>query len=243
MKRWIWMLPLLGLLLAGCGQDVGTEVEMRSVPVRQWEAWYEPAGDSSQEVRQVQTYYAYDAYGNCIEERSYEQTGAENTARWIRQIVRTFDEQGNLLTRKEYDRSKWFPLRESYVRYTYDRENRLVEQKTWKSWFQWDTVRFDNEQNQTGTWQEPNRVIFRELYGENGELLDGVSYRSEINVSGITTHYSIQVTKDDGATESWELSDSGYDQNEYAELRDSQFRYLWTKTAVYETIFVTAREE
>lgn len=163
-----WLILLLALLLCGCAKPNETvETQTVWVMVQSSSEHYMyldsiPASDPY--TWSTETLYAYDAKGNCVEERDYAD------GELCGKIKRTYDENGNVILEKDYDYSGFLPGLPDRREYTWDDRGRMVEEVIYDGWRRdcWLSAEYDDE-NHTSRKENSNGYIWEYTYDEYGE--------------------------------------------------------------------------
>lgn len=216
MKKLIPLLLCIALL-AGCAATYDGPTEEKSVIGTYTVTHYYSFFDWEEEHYTDRAEYSYDIYGNRVRLSEYRDGELQQVT------TMRYDENGNEISRVEWDYTGLIPLPSHRREMTYDDQNRIL---TWVSKNGWgieegrSTYVYDDA-NHTMTWSnsESDRTIY--YYDENGLELRAVS-------TGVGGSYeTIHEYDDRGNRIGWTSTKDGANFGSYEARFDEQNRQIW----------------
>ena len=204
------LLPLLlCLLLCGCAATYDGPTEGKYV-LSEYEVRHSVFGIESTD-RYV---YSYDIYGNRVREMEYNDEGLEYVTKL------RYDENGNEISRVEWDHTGLIPLPDSRREATYDDQGRILTSIYFDGWGREtsrSTYTYDDE-NLTYTWQ--NDSGDHQLYYLDAE-------GRELRVVGSSGYETVYEYDDRGNRTGWTSYHEGIRCERYEARYDEQDRQVW----------------
>lgn len=163
MMKKLLSLCLCILLLCGCAATYDGPTEGEYVLTEELETHY--AFDRISYTSR--TTYAYDIYGNLVQEKQYRNDELETVIRY------RYDDRGNRISERYWDHSKLIPLPRSTTKSTYDDQNRMLTAIYRNGWGRKTgtyTYTYDDEAN-SYVWESDSGERSTYYLDENGKTL------------------------------------------------------------------------
>lgn len=212
MKK-LFSLLLAVLLLGGCAATYDGPTEAKPVLTEYSVTHYLNYPGWDEEHYTNRTIYAYDIYGNRVQELEY------RDGELVSKTKLRYDDRGNEISRVEWDHSGWLPKFVGRSERTYDEQNRVLSYVYSNFWGRQESASYYtyDDEARTETWSNGQGDSQTTWFDEHGNVLRQVSGEYE----------TVYQYDDRGNQIGWIGYENGVPGDRYEARYDNQDRQIW----------------